>query len=146
MRNPIKKLLLATVMTAAIVTAPLAFAADQFVPVMVPFWDDILDPDNPGNACGSSGTIKVDTFVSVRAGPGIRYREIDRVLNGQKLVICDGQHDGWFPVVYVRGEEAYADKRCWRREMADRHLPPHPYLGPCRSGWVNKNYVNDLAG
>jgi hypothetical protein len=140
-------IIFATLVFSLTVSASYAQNANV-VPVTVPPWDDALDPDNPGNACGSSGTIEIATFVSVRAGPGTRYREVDRVLNGQKLVICDDQHyhDGWFPVVYIHGGNAYAEKRCWRREMADHHLPLHPYLGPCRSGWVNKNFVGNLAG
>jgi hypothetical protein len=43
----------------------------QSVLVMVPAWDNDLDPALPGNACGASGEIKVDSFVSVRAGPGV---------------------------------------------------------------------------
>jgi hypothetical protein len=132
----------------AIIFFFLAFVAPsdaQSVPVMVPAWDTVLDPSLPGNACGASGEIKVNSFVSVRAGPGIRYRELDRVLNGQRLVLCDNPRNGWYPVVYVPGGNAYEDKTCWSGDPT-KWTTKHRYSGPCHSGWVSKNFLVNVAG
>jgi hypothetical protein len=119
--------------------------AAQSVSVMVPAWDDVRDPLLPGNACGAGGEIKVNSFVSVRAGPGIRYRELDRVLNGRRLVLCDNPHRSWYPIVYVPGRDAYEDKKCFSGDLI-KWKTWHQYRGPCRSGWVSKNFVGNVAG
>jgi hypothetical protein len=118
-------------------------AAPLSVPVTIPSWDDVRER----NDCGSSGKIKVDTFAAVRDGPGVGYREIDRVFDGQRLVICDDQHNhnGWWPVIYIPDGEAYENNKCFGTDHVTR-LPAHPYRGPCRSGWINKNLVTDIAG
>jgi hypothetical protein len=115
------------------------------VPVMVPAWDKVLDPTLPGNACLASGKIKVNSFVSVRAGPGVQYREIGRVYNGQDLVLCDNPHGGWYPVVYIPGGDAYTDKRCFSGDLT-KWTTKHPYVGSCPAGWVSQTFVTDLAG
>jgi hypothetical protein len=134
----------ATALANVLFLAFVAPSAAQSVPVMVPPWADIFDPALPGNACGGSGEIKVNSFVSVRAGPGTHYRELDRVLNGQRLVLCDN-HNGWFSVVYVPGGNAYEDKKCFPGDLT-KWKTGRQYRGPCRSGWVSKNFVVNIAG
>jgi hypothetical protein len=111
----------------------------------------------PGlNACSSSGTIKVNSFVSVRTGPGVQYAEKDRVYDGQLLAICDWNEDqSWFGVIYIPGGSAYDNSACFGLSIEDQaHRDDYarmwdqarPYTGPCRFGWLSKRYTKDLAG
>ena len=77
-----------------------------------------------------------DGFLAVRAGPGTSFRELDRLYNKQKVRLCAGQGD-WRGIVYP------ADSPVCGTEGAG---PEHSYDGPCRSGWVNGQWVEVLAG
>lgn len=81
-------------------------------------------------------------FLSVRSGPGgSAYYEMDRVYNGQEVFVCD-TIGPWLAVVYARLGAS--------RDVCGRLLTIMPirqvYSGPCRSGWVHKNYVEITAG
>jgi hypothetical protein len=65
--------------------------------------------------------------------------------NGQHLVLCDNPHDGWYPIVYITGGDAYSDKRCWSGDLT-KWTTKHAYAGPCRSGWVSKTFVVNITG
>ncbi|TXM90670.1 integron [Methylobacterium sp. WL103] len=82
---------------------------------------------------------KGDDFLSVRSGPGGRpYREVDRIHTGQRLSVCETRGP-WFGVVYADREGRDCGVATpWPRRTA--------YAGPCRSGWVHRRYVTDLAG
>jgi hypothetical protein len=116
-----------------------AFAAEQHaksVPVQAGG-----DPDMDFQC--SSGTIQVQTFASVRSGPGTQFAEVDRVYNGQKIAMCDeratgpGLKNGWFGVVY--GDDL---NKCGLNGGQARH----DYAGPCRHGWVHKKLTGNWAG
>jgi hypothetical protein len=107
------------------------------VPVMAGGEEDL-------DACGSSGRIvglnpRGDGFLSVRSGPGGKpYREIDRLYNGNAVMVCDEQGP-WLAVVYGRS----ADDDCG---VGTPWPVRKPYGGPCRSGWVHSRYVRMVAG
>jgi hypothetical protein len=74
-------------------------------------------------------------YLSVRAGPHVRARELDRLRAGQEVVICDGVGNGqWWGVIYSRNPS----QDCNLGAIVGR---PWPYRGPCRSGWVAGRYV-----
>lgn len=104
-------------------------------PVMIEGGSD-LDP------C-SAGVIKGlkhdgDGFLSVRNGPGGQYQERDKLYNGTLVAICDSGGD-WLGVVYEkpRGQDCGLDTT-WVRIL--------PYTGPCRFGWVHRQWVELYAG
>jgi hypothetical protein len=137
-----KFLVAASVSVLALVTAvPVAqTATQQSVPVMV-----YPDPENiEAQVCASSGTIKVNSFVSVRTGPGVGFNEIDRVYNGQDFAICDN-HNGWYGIVYVPGGQAYGTVRC-SLDIKFKKNNEQPYNGSCAHGWISKNFITNLAG
>ncbi len=107
------------------------------VPVMAGGEEDL-------DACGSSGRIaglnpRGDGFLSVRSGPGGKpYREIDRLHNGNAVIVCDEQGP-WLAVVYGRSP----DDDCG---VGTPWPTRKPYAGPCRSGWVHSRYVRMVAG
>ena len=79
-----------------------------------------------------------DNFVSVRAGPSVRARELDRLGPGRRVWICE-EVSGWAGIVYgPRGSTGCNVESPVRR--------PQPYRGPCRSGWVASRYVTPIAG
>jgi hypothetical protein len=96
------------------------------------------------DACGASGRItglnpRGDGFLSVRSGPGGKpYREIDRLHNGNAVIVCDEQGP-WLAVVYGRSP----DDDCG---VGTPWPVRKPYAGPCRSGWVHSRYVRMVAG
>jgi hypothetical protein len=79
-----------------------------------------------------------DNFVSVRAAPTVRGRELDRLGPGRRVWICE-EVPGWAGIVYgPRGSTACNVESPLPRIRA--------YRGPCRSGWVSSRYVTPIAG
>ena len=107
------------------------------VPVMVGGEEEL-------DGCASAGRIagldpRGDGFLSVRSGPGGRpYREIDRLHNGNEVIVCD-ERGPWLGIVY--GGAANAD--CG---VGTPWPLRKPYAGPCRFGWVHSRYVRIVAG
>jgi hypothetical protein len=129
--------LLGCLFAASVSEAPAQPAARLDVPVMAGGEEEL-------DACGSAGRIvglnpRGDGFLSVRSGPGGKpYREIDRLHNGNAVIVCDEQ-GSWLAVVYGRsGNDACGVGTPWPVRK--------PYAGPCRSGWVHSRYVRMVAG
>jgi hypothetical protein len=132
---------------------PLAIAAMSIVTSVLPAhaWDRptvpvliYADADDDTGPC-ASGTVEGlnphgDGFLAVKAGPGANFNRIDKLYNGTNVAIC-GYHGDWYAVVYSnRGNDLEACNTFtpWRKTM--------PYTGPCRSGWVHKHWIGNLAG
>ncbi|WP_183665079.1 SH3 domain-containing protein [Phyllobacterium trifolii] len=86
----------------------------------IPFSDK--GGDGQAAWCASSTVTGVDPkgdgFLAVRAGPGIKYRKLDEIHNGDIVSSCDSR-GSWVAIVY----------------------------GPSkRKGWVNGKFLKDLAG
>jgi hypothetical protein len=79
-----------------------------------------------------------DNFLSVRAAPNPRARELDRLWpRRQQVRLCERTRDGrWYGIAYHRNA------------ACDVQVPlrPHAYRGPCRSGWVSARYITISAG
>lgn len=79
-----------------------------------------------------------DNFLSVRAAPGLRAREIDRLRpRRQQVRLCERTRDGrWYGIVYRHNM------------LCDVEVPRRPrvYRGPCRQGWVSARYITVNAG
>ncbi len=79
-----------------------------------------------------------DNFLSVRRGPGSRYGEISRLRNGHRVYSC-AANGSWVGIVYgARGGQDCGVSSPIRRRQA--------YRGSCRSGWVHRNFLTDIAG
>ena len=79
-----------------------------------------------------------DGFLAVRSGPGAEFEMEDKVYNGQMLHYCD-QRGPWIGVVYTQGGLQGCNVTTpWPRTL--------PYTGPCRFGWVHRNWVTIVAG
>ena len=131
------KLLTSTAVLLAL-AAPAAHAWER--PVM-PIVVGLDGPDY--DACASSGTVerldpRGDGFLAVRSGPSSSYATIDKLYNGQDVIICDSRGD-WYGVVY-------STRRSVECNVTGPWHRPMPYTGPCRSGWVYKKWLGNLAG
>jgi hypothetical protein len=98
--------------------------------------------DPSQDACVTLGTVvgldpRGDNFLSVRSGPNVQFRRLDRITTGQHVWIC-GSNGNWYSIVYSRTEDdcGVASPISERRE----------YVGPCRRGWVHKKYIMPIAG
>ncbi|MGE3643585.1 MAG: integron [Beijerinckiaceae bacterium] len=94
------------------------------------------------DACAGLGHVVAlkrggDNFLSVRGGPATSHREIDRLKMGQHVSMCDERGD-WIGIVYTK-----SGQRCGVGTPVARR---QPYRGPCRSGWVHRDFVELLAG
>jgi len=102
-----------------------------------------LDPSDgicpvTGEVVGVSG--RRDNYLSVRAGPGVRERELDRLRSGALVMVCDETANGaWLGVVYNRT----GNQDCF---IAQTSTQRRPYRGPCRYGWVSSRYIDVGAG
>lgn len=119
-------------------TLPQAAASDRAPPPV-----EVMVGGEPAlDACGGTGTVAglkpvSGNYLAVRAGPGLGFRELDRLPAGARLWICE-QRDGWLGVVY-----GGADTDCG---VATPGPVRGPYAGPCRAGWVSETYVRPEAG
>ena len=112
-----------------------AQAQQRPVPVMVGGEADF-------DACPSQGVAKGlrrggDNFLAVRAGPGTSHRLRYKIRAGQTFNLC-GSQGQWTAIVFGRrGQDCGVGSPIARRQ---------PYRGPCRSGWVHRNFVRVTAG
>lgn len=89
-----------------------------------------------------------DGFLSVRAAPSVKARELDQLKNGRSVIIFSGdaeaKKNGFIGVVYPPDEtfKGAFDDIC---EIPDPSYEG-PYLGPCKSGWVSNRYAGVDAG
>lgn len=101
--------------------------------------------DRELDACGALGRVKKldprgDNFLSVRISPSATAREKDRVRPDQNLFLCDDAGE-WIGVVYAQKEDA--EQNCG---VATPSAYDGAYRGPCRYGWVNRRYIELIAG
>ncbi|WP_275230113.1 hypothetical protein [Novosphingobium album (ex Liu et al. 2023)] len=98
------------------------------------------------DACGSLARVARlkrggENFLSVRARPSPRARELDRLGPGRLVWICDAAMDGaWTGIVYA---PAAGDADCGVGSPV-----PHrrAYAGTCASGWVASRFLEGVAG
>lgn len=127
-----------------VVSIPAA-AGDKRTPVMI--------GGNPNfDACPSAGVVAKlgprraedpkSGFLSVRSGPGgSAFFEMDRLYNGDEILIC-GSDGAWLAVIYA--ERGQSMESCG--SLGSPIRVRRAYEGPCRSGWLHKNYVEITAG
>jgi hypothetical protein len=83
-----------------------------------------------------------DGFLAVQSGPRINYPRVDKLHNGDRVITCDTYGD-WFAVVYPGPGRTMESCDDWFDRNRRKTVP---YTGPCRSGWVHKNWLGDFAG
>lgn len=128
----------ALALAAIVFNAAPAHAQDPGIrlqaPVIIHSHDD-MDP------CGNGVVVGLDPngdgFLAVKAGPGLRYRRIDKLFNGEKVYICV-EAGNWYGIIYTKIRRDCNVMTPWPRSL--------PYTGPCRSGWVHKRWVEVIAG
>ena len=94
--------------------------------------------------CGPAGEIAGpaglgNTVFAVRNGPDESFRSIDYLSNGERIWQCDGTGD-WVGVVYVPAGKTGLD--CTAAPRSARL----PYTGPCRAGWIPRDWVRPVSG
>jgi len=132
-----------TIAIAAILLAATAMAPAPPQPRAVMIGLDGPDAD----ACHAIGEVsglnrRGDNYLSVRAAPTARARELARLGPGRRVHLCDATDDGrWAGIVY--GRDARQD--CGISSPVSR---PQPYQAAwaCRSGWVAARYITTIAG
>jgi hypothetical protein len=101
--------------------------------------------DDGMDACPSAGDVDRLDFrgAPVRSGPGGRFKELDKLHNGQHVFICE-RRGLWFGIVYHRGDASGEDAaKC---EVDRPWSFGTKYTGPCHSGWIFKEFVKHLKG
>ena len=109
------------------------FAIANAEPVMVG-GDPYLD------ACGAEAVVdnldpNGDNFLAVRDGPGTHHRMLRKLFTGDRVHIC-ATRGSWLGVVYGPGD-------CGISTPIPRRSA---YAGPCRSGWVHRSFIREVAG
>ncbi|SFR96604.1 hypothetical protein [Sphingomonas jatrophae] len=117
-----------------------AAAAAAATPKPVPV---LLRADPNVDACPSFLRVKLpeggrEGFLSLRAGPGTAWPEIARLRPATSMIACSEKAD-WIAVIIQPGGGG------------DCAIPvptgkPLRYAGPCRHGWVNRRFVETVAG
>lgn len=100
------------------------------------------------DACSGYGRVtnlnpRGDNYLSVRAAPNGNAEEIDRLGPRKGVSMCQ-QVGNWIGVVYAEeGEEGEGIDRCGTGSPVSS---VRVYEGPCKSGWINENFVELVAG
>jgi DNA-binding beta-propeller fold protein YncE len=94
------------------------------------------------DACPSNAVVQGldpagDGFLSVRSSPGSKNPELDRLHEGDPVFVCTERGD-WLGVVYTRAGRECGVTSPWSASQV--------YTGPCRSGWVHRNWISITAG
>lgn len=136
------------VVAAAAVSAP----AEEVAPRPVMIHPLIVDgkPVESGGAYGSVQGLRKegDGYVSVRAAPSLKARELDRLENGRAVLIFSGdpqaEKNGFVGVVYPAeaGSAGSFGSMC----QIPEEFYDGPYGGPCKSGWVSNRFVGADSG
>ncbi len=97
------------------------------------------------DACSSVGRVTNlgktgDAFLAVRSAPSFKAQTKDKLKAGQTLTLCDEQGE-WLGVVYSLASDGDID--CG---VSTPSAFVGAYRGPCRYGWVNRRYVETIAG
>lgn len=97
------------------------------------------------DACAGYGVVtnlnpRGDNYLSVRAAPNSNAEEIDRLGPGRGVSMCQ-QVGNWIGVVYA--EEGEDIGSCGTTSPVPS---VRVYEGPCKSGWINENFVELVAG
>lgn len=97
------------------------------------------------SACASFGRVinldaGGDEALPVRIAPTRTAEESDMLAPGRRVAMCQKVGD-WIGVVYPPEAEEPVD--CGTRA---RVSGARAYDGPCRSGWVNENYIRLVPG
>lgn len=117
------------------VTCSSVQAGDFMVPVQVGGHPKL-------DACTSLGVVVGlrHSKLAVRAGPATIFRQIDAIVPGQNVYICEDSYDrAWHGVVY----SADSAIDCG---VTSPVASAGPYHGPCKSGWVRVRWVKVVAG
>lgn len=77
------------------------------------------------------------SYLSVRSGPGEQYSKIDHLPDGKAVYICD-EHREWVQIFY-----SGLDGPCGSASPAG--LDAHK-AATCKSGWVNRQWIDVLSG
>lgn len=97
------------------------------------------------DACPSTFTVtglnpRGDNYLSLRAAPSTKAREMARLRPGQVVWACDETADGnWTGVLVAPGD----DIDCGVGSPVARR---QPYRGPCQAGWASSRFLSSLAG
>ncbi|MCW1402556.1 hypothetical protein OKA06_09525 [Novosphingobium sp. MW5] len=129
-------LLVTALISPTVMAAPAAGPAPRAVKV---------GGDADYDACGSVHKVvglkkNGDNFLSVRASPSVKGRELDRLRMGRMVWSCDSTEEGdWIGVVYERrpGQDCGVGTPIAKRRA---------YSGPCASGWVSGRFLEIVAG
>src|SRR5262245_30380351 len=117
MRRPI-------IVTIIALFSATAFGQESGVRPVAPVIIHSIDGTGP---CGSGVVEGLDPagdgFLAVKAGPGLRYRRIDKLFNGEEVAICASAGE-WLGVVYTRRrlDCNVFDSAGWSKAL--------PYTGP----------------
>jgi hypothetical protein len=94
------------------------------------------------DACGTSGKVigldpQGQGFLAVRSGPGVGYRRIAKLRNGDEVFMC-ATAGNWIGIVFSPEK-----KDCGTGTPRPKR---EAYQGPCLAGWVYRSYIAMQAG
>jgi len=103
----------------------------------------IVGAESGSDACPGIGSVRgldprrTGGFLAVKSGPGLSFRRIDKLRNGQRVYICQQVGD-WYGIVYTKTRQDCSVSSSRQRSL--------PYAGPCRSGWSHRQWIGTDAG
>ena len=79
-------------------------------------------------------------FLSVRSGPGTRFRRTDQLSPGKEVYVCD-EHFYWYEVFY--SDTSVPNSPCGMSSPKGLDVSK---AKRCKSGWVQRNWIDVISG
>jgi SH3-like domain-containing protein len=84
--------------------------------------------------------LKKGAYVSVRSGPGMKYKPVDYLKNNAIIYICD-EYGDWNKVFYSDGEGPCSGEVTSVLDGLDENIAVL-----CKSGWVHRKFIDVISG
>ena len=106
---------------------------------------DVAQIGNPGTSykapdlCGFAKVnhLQEGSYLSVRSGPGSQFSKIDSLEAGTSVYVCD-EHREWLRIFY-----GGKDTPCGSESPGGLDARK---AATCKSGWVNRKWIDVLSG
>lgn len=95
----------------------------------------MLYPDMDHGTCSIGLQVNAGG-AKLRSGPGPKFPVVATLIAGHVVSGCD-KHDGWDGV--IDGQ----DESC---SVGISVITKRPYVGPCKSGWIDQNSLTSIYG
>jgi len=101
----------------------------------------MLYPDTDHGTCNIGMQVNAGGAV-LRAGPSVDFAVIATLEAGHVVSMCD-ERDGWYGIIDGQDINEGQEETC---SIGISVATIQPYVGPCRSGWIEQKFLTGIYG